>query len=264
MLFGKIIVVTGVASGIGQHTAELAAHMGADVIGIDVVKPSHSIGTFLQGDISTQAGVDEIVNALPDGIDALCNVAGVSGTGGAALTLAINFFGLKALSEGLATKIRTGGSIINVASMAGYGWRENTQRASVMAKLSGFPEPSKLMEDFAIPNELGYPISKEILLVWTMLAAHQPMFKSRNIRVNAVSPGPVETPILTQFRQVLGDQRVNSDVDRVGRAGTPADIAPVILFLCSDAARWVNGNNIAADGGLEASVTVEALGLSKT
>lgn len=76
-----------------------------------------------------------------------------------------------------------------------------------------------------------------------------------------MSPGPVETPILTQFRAVLGNQRVNSDVDRVGRAGTAGDIAPVILFLCSDAARWVNGNNIATDGGLEASVTIEELKL---
>lgn len=261
MLFGKTIVVTGVSSGIGQRTAELAAQMGANVIGIDVVKPKHNVGTFLEGDLSTQDGVDSIIDALPNEIDALCNVAGVSGTGGAAITLAINFFGLKALSEGLARKIRTSGSIVNVASMAGFGWRQNTQRASAIAKMDGFPNIEKVMGDFAIPNELGYPISKEILLVWTMLAAHQDRFKSRNIRVNAVSPGPVETPILTQFRHVLGDERVNSDVNRVGRAGTAADIAPVILFLCSDAARWVNGNNIATDGGLEASVTIEELAL---
>ncbi|RDL45082.1 3-alpha-hydroxysteroid dehydrogenase [Marinomonas piezotolerans] len=261
MLFGKTIVVTGVSSGIGQRTAEQAAQMGANVIGIDVVKPKHNIGAFLEGDLSTQAGVDAIIQALPNDIDGLCNVAGVSGTGGAAITLAINFFGLKALSEGLANKIRTGGSIVNVASMAGFGWRQNTKRASTIAKMSGFPDLDQVMNKHDIPNELGYPISKEILLVWTMLAAHQDTFKSRRIRVNAVSPGPVETPILNQFRNVLGDERVNSDVNRVGRAGTPSDIAPVILFLCSDAARWVNGNNIATDGGLEASVTVEELGL---
>lgn len=52
-----------------------------------------------------------------------------------------------------------------------------------------------------------------------MRAAHQAQFKSRGIRVNAVSPGPVETPILTQFRQVPGDARVDNDIVRVGRAG---------------------------------------------
>ena len=76
----------------------------------------------------------------------------------------------------------------------------------------------------------------------------------------AVSPGPVETPILKQFRAVLGDARVNSDIDRVGRAGTASDIAPVVLFLASDGARWINGANIAADGGLEASINAEVLG----
>jgi hypothetical protein len=62
----------------------------------------------------------------------------------------------------------------------------------------------------------------------SMMAAHQPLFKTRGIRVNA-------------------------DVDRAGRAGTPADIAPPILFLCSHAARWSKGQTLATDGGLEAA-----------
>ena len=78
--------------------------------------------------------------------------------------------------------------------------------------------------------------------------------------MNAVSPGPVDTPILTQFRAVLGDARVSSDIDQVGRAGTAADIAAPILFLCSDAARWINGANIPADGGLESSINAEVRG----
>lgn len=259
MLFGKTIVVTGVSSGIGRRTAELAGQLGAEVIGIDRVKPAQTFGTFVEGDISSAAGVAALVEALPGRLDALCNVAGVSGQTGAANTLAINFFGLRALSEGLAPKIREGGSIVNVASIAGYGWRANTARAVAVARTEGFQDAEKIVAEYDIPNDAGYPTSKEILLVWTMLAAHQPQFKDRGIRVNAVSPGPVETPILTQFRQVLGDERVDSDLSRVGRAGTPADIAPAILFLCSDAARWINGHNLATDGGLEASITPEAM-----
>jgi NAD(P)-dependent dehydrogenase (short-subunit alcohol dehydrogenase family) len=258
MLFGKTIVVTGVASGIGCRTAELAGQMGANVIGIDRSKPEQSFGQFLKGDISTAEGVASIAGALPDRLDALCNVAGVSGKSGAADTLAINFFGLRALSEALAPKLREGGSVVNVASIAGYGWRENGARAAAIARTTGFPDAAEIVAQHDIPNDAGYPVSKEILLVWTMLAAHQEQFRGRGIRVNAVSPGPVETPILQQFRDVLGDARVNSDVEAVGRAGTPDDIAPAILFLCSDAARWINGTNIATDGGLEAAVTVQA------
>lgn len=58
----------------------------------------------------------------------------------------------------------------------------------------------------------------------------------------------------------MGDELVDSAIGRVGRAGVPADIAPVILFLATDGARWVNGVNLAVDGGLEASLAAETLG----
>lgn len=260
MLFGKTVVVTGVASGIGRRTAELATQMGADVIGIDRSPPAQGMGAFVQGDLSSAGGVKALAEALPAGIDALLNIAGVSGNTGAAQTLAINFYGLRALSQALAPRMRPGGSIVSVASIAGYGWRTNLDRARALVAAEGFPDTARLASDLGIPDDAGYPVSKEALILWTQIAAFQPAFRDRGIRVNSVSPGPVETPILTQFRQVLGEARVNSDVTRAGRAGTPGDIAPVVLFLASDGARWVNGANIAADGGLEASVNAETLG----
>ncbi|MGX5828933.1 coniferyl-alcohol dehydrogenase [Mesorhizobium sp. 43Arga] len=260
MLFGKTILITGVASGIGARTAELAGQLGADVIGVDVREPAAAAGSFVKADISSKASVDELVARLPQRIDALCNVAGLSGNTGAVSTLAVNFFGLRALSEGLAPRLREGGAIVNVASIAGYGWRANLNRAASMVGIEGFPDVAKVVADHAVKNEEGYPVSKELLLLWTLRAAHQDLFKRRGIRVNAVSPGPVETPILKQFRTVLGDARVDSDIARVGRAGTSGDIAPVVLFLCSDGARWVNGANVPVDGGLEASINAEVLG----
>lgn len=260
MLFGKTILITGVASGIGARTAELAGHLGADVIGIDVREPTQGHASFIKGDISTAAGIAEIVQQLPNCIDALANVAGLSGNTGIVSTLAVNFYGLRALTGAVAPRLRQGGAVINVASIAGYGWRANLERAKTLIGIEGFPGIESLVAKHDLKNEEGYPLSKELLLLWTMQAAHQPLFKERGIRVNAVSPGPVETPILRQFRAVLGDERVDSDITRVGRAGTAADIAPAILFLCSDAARWVNGTNLAVDGGLEASINADVLG----
>ena len=174
MLFGKTIVVTGAASGIGRRTAELAGQLGAEVIGIDRVKPAQVFGQFLEGDLSTAEGAAAIAAALPQGLDALCNVAGVSGNGGAAQTLAINVFGLRALSEALVPKLRQGASVVNVASIAGYGWRANLDRAKATAALPGFPDAAQVVADFAIPDAAGYPVSKEFLLVWTMMAARAP------------------------------------------------------------------------------------------
>ena len=260
MLFGKTLVITGVASGIGARTAQLALAQGADVIGVDIKAPANPGFDFVQADISTQAGVDALVASLPRRFDALCNVAGLSGSTGLAPVLNVNFYGLRALTYACAPRLREGGAVVNVASIAGYGWRASLERAKALVALSGFPDIAGLAAEHKIDPAIGYPLSKELLLLWNQKAAHEAVFKSRGIRVNAVSPGPVETPILTQFRAVLGDARVDSDIDRVGRAGTASDIAPVVLFLASDGARWINGANLAADGGLEASINAEVLG----
>lgn len=260
MLMGKIIAVTGAASGIGARTADVCASLGADVIAIDRNESAIRYAGFIQGDISNQTGVDAIVQRLPQRIDALCNVAGLSGAPGIAPTVAVNFYGLRALSNGASDRMRDGGAVVNVASIAGFGWRANLDRAKAMVAARGFPDVAKIVAEHKVPDSYGYPLSKELLLLWTQIAAHEPQFKSRHIRVVSVSPGPVETPILKEFRQVLGDQRVDSDIAPVGRAGTPGDIAPVVAFLCSDGARWINGTNIPADGGLEAAINAQVLG----
>ncbi len=259
MLIGKNIVITGAASGIGKRSAELAQSMGANVFSVDRNQPSDPVGHFIEADLGTATGVQALIDALPEGIDALANVAGLSGTSGVAPTLAVNFLGLRALSLGLTPKMNQYGSVINVASVAGFGWRPNVDRARKAVAVQGFPDPAQFAADHGVTDEIAYPTSKEFLLLWTYQAAHEPVFKRKNIRINAVSPGPVETPILTQFRSVLGDERVDSDIARVGRAGTANDIAPSILFLASDGARWINGSNIACDGGLEASILAETL-----
>lgn len=260
MLFGKTIVITGVSSGIGARTAEVAGQLGADVIGIDLRPPPMPLAGFIAADLSAPEAIRPLADRLPARFDALCNVAGVSGTSGVAKTLAVNFYGLRALTEAVAPRIREAGAVVNVASIAGFGWRTELARAKTLVDVPGFPDVAALVAQHGLDNSTSYPLSKELLLLWTFRAAHQSLFKARAIRVNAVSPGPVETPILAQFRSVLGDARVDSDIARVGRAGTPADIAPAVLFLCSDAARWINGANLPVDGGLEASVSAEAMG----
>jgi len=104
MLPGKTILVTGVASGIWLATAEVSRALGADVVRADVVRvdvrgPAQPVGAVHQADLSHADGVAAFVAKPPRRIDALCNVAGVSGVAGAAKTLAINFSGLCALTE---------------------------------------------------------------------------------------------------------------------------------------------------------------------
>ena len=94
MLIGKTIVITGISSGIGARVGELAVALGADIVGVDLNPPAIALATFVKADVGSPQGIEDIVQSLPRRIDALCNVAGVSGTIGARKTLAINFFGL--------------------------------------------------------------------------------------------------------------------------------------------------------------------------
>lgn len=160
---GEFSIGMWVLASIGQLCVKLApmiqGETGASLISLN------ACGAFLEGDISTPEGVQAIARALPGRLDALCNVAGVSGQTGAAHTLAVNFCGLRSLSETLAPTLREGGSVVNLASIAGYGWRANLDRAKGVAGTQGFPDLATVVAEFGIPNEAGYPVSREILLV---------------------------------------------------------------------------------------------------
>ncbi|MBC7957318.1 MAG: coniferyl-alcohol dehydrogenase [Cytophagales bacterium] len=252
MLSSKTILITGVSSGIGAETARLAQARGAHVIGVDRVAPTFAVDTFHLTDLSDPQAIAALVKDLPSGISALANVAGLPGTAGAHKVAAVNYLGLRHLTESLATKLAPEGSIVHLASIAGAAWSERLSLHKELAHSDSFEAGAEWLARHPVADDFSYPYFKEALLVWSaMRSAH--WWRERGIRMNCVSPGPVETPILADFRASLGDARVQGDIDRVGRAGTPADVAVVVLFLCSDDARWINGANIATDGGLAAS-----------
>lgn len=257
---GKRIVVTGVSSGIGERTAQLLHAAGAEVIGIDLRRPSAPVSQFVEMNLADKASIDAAAPQISGRIDGLVNNAGVSSAGGRLKAMGINVYGLRYLTEALVDRMRDGGSVVNVASVAGFGWRARANLIPSLLAYEGFPDVAEICAAHGIDDPQSYPLSKEVVVVWTMQAAHR--WKDRGIRVNAVSPGPVATPILGEFRATLGEERVASDIARVGRPGTASDVAPIILFMCSDASRWINGANIAADGGLEASINLEVHGLA--
>ncbi len=103
------------------------------------------------------------------------------------------------------------------------------------------------------PAGNAYNFSKEVSTVYTLsmggLALAQMGF-----RINAVLPGPVRTPILVDFEESMGKDTLDGLEGLLGRHAEPEDIAEVVLFLASDAARWVNGQAIAVDGGISGAV----------
>lgn len=256
MLQGKTIVVTGAASGIGAATAALAQAQGAHVISVDINAPAKAIGRFIQADLSDLASIDQLVAELPEGLDGLANIAGLPPTRPAAAVVKVNLVGLKELTTRLIPKFADGASIVNLASLAGMGWPEAKAAIQASATLE-MGDVETFCAAQGIEGARSYFFAKEALIVWTM--ENRWTWRSRGIRMNCVSPGPVDTPILQDFVQTLG-ARAEEDMRTMDRPGTPADIAPVVGFLLSDGAAWIRGTNVPADGGMFANVQLQMHG----
>ncbi|MEM6460746.1 MAG: coniferyl-alcohol dehydrogenase [Pseudomonadota bacterium] len=261
LLKGKTIVITGTASGIGLETARVCTAMGATVLGVDLTKRFDHVEEFYRADLSDSRTIDALVDVLPDGIDGLANVAGLPPTAPAEKVLAVNLFGLKHFTLAMIPKLNDGASIVNLASLAGFGWPQAVEaiRASETVRME---EATQFARDHGITNEGGrsYFFSKEALITWTM--QNRWTWRDRGIRMNTVSPGPVDTPILGDFLETLG-ARAEEDARVMDRPGRPEDIAPVVAFLLSDMTHWIRGTNIPADGGMSSNILCEKHGLTQ-
>jgi NAD(P)-dependent dehydrogenase (short-subunit alcohol dehydrogenase family) len=257
MLKGKTVIVTGAASGIGAATAAMAEANGASVISVDINAPAKPIGRFIQADLSNKASIDRLVAELPKGVHGLANIAGLPPTKPAAAVVTVNLVGLKYLTTQLIDKLADGASIVNLASLAGLGWADAKESIAASANLD-FADVEAFCKRYSIEGSRSYFFSKEALIVWTM--QNRWTWRARGIRMNTVSPGPVDTPILKDFLETLG-ARAEEDMRTMDRPGTPADIAPVVNFLLSDGSVWIRGTNVPVDGGMYSNVLCQMNGL---
>ena len=126
----------------------------------------------------------------------------------------------------------------------------DTAVAELPAELGGLANVAGLAWclDHPLDAPSAYRFSKQVLIEWTLQASVA--WRGSGVRVVSVSPGVVDTPILPDFRASMGDAAIDSATAEAGRLAEPDDIAPVIAFLLSDGARWVNGVDVRVDGGL--------------
>ena len=246
---GKTIVVTGSSSGIGADTARLLRMQGARVIGVDRNDPMLTLDGFVKADLSNPEGIDAAVLQLPAKIDVLCNIAGVPGTSPVDLVGRVNFLGLRHLVARVSERMSEGASVVNISSILGAEWPQRLDAHRALAATSNYEDGMAWLAKNLVPQETCYQYFKEALIVWTYTQS-QKLFLERGIRMNCVAPGPVFTPILGDFVQMLGQERVEKDAHRMKRPAFSDEVAPVIAFLCSDASRWISGVNLPVDGGL--------------
>jgi NAD(P)-dependent dehydrogenase (short-subunit alcohol dehydrogenase family) len=244
----QVVALTGGATGIGAATVARLRAAACEIHVLDVVEPTAGEVRFVRCDLGDPASIDAAIAHLPARVDALVNVAGIAGPEPAAAVVAINFLGLRHLTESLVPRIRAGGTVVNVASTAGWDWKK---REDVVAGLLDTPDFAAGADWLEAHGELWrdnpYKFSKQCAAAYTYRAAGFAL--PYKVRVNCVNPGATQTQLTPAFRDLIGPAMYDWGVAQIGRHGTPDDIAEVIEFLAIGACRWLNGVEIVVDGG---------------
>ncbi len=244
---GRRAVVTGCASGIGEHVVRQLAELGAHVIGLDKRRPALDINDFHEVELADSESIDRAVASV-DRVDALFNVAGVSsGIGDPPLVVTINFLGLRHITEALMPKMAAGSSIVSVSSLAAASYREHQQAVAPLLHTATMQEGIDWCARHPDALGTGYQLSKEALILYTMQSATP--LGARGIRINCTGPGVTETPILDQLRRAYGQGFLDDIPKPLGRVSEPAEQAAVLIFLNSRAASYISGQVLWVDGG---------------
>jgi NAD(P)-dependent dehydrogenase (short-subunit alcohol dehydrogenase family) len=242
-LDGKVCVITGAAGGIGAATAEAFEREGGRVVGVDIRE--HSVGELALGgvDITDEAAVSKLYQSARTElgrIDVLFNNAGISPTDDASVLDTT----LEAWERVQAVNLRSvflcckhgiphlleagGGSVINTASFVAV-LGAATSQISYTASKGGV---------LALSRELGVE------------------FARRGVRVNALCPGPIDTPLLRELYAKDPEQAARRLVHvPMGRFGRAEEIANAVLFLASDESSFITATTFLVDGGISGAYT---------
>jgi NAD(P)-dependent dehydrogenase (short-subunit alcohol dehydrogenase family) len=255
---GRRAVVTGGSRGVGAALLDVLAELdAAHVTVLDLDQPDGPHHAFVATNLAEEEAVRAAIDAVDGPVDVLFNNAGVADTSPPPVVFAVNYLALRTLSESLLDRMPEGGAIVNTASTAGNLWRKRVQVIDELLAIdvaeTWIPAVQWYDEAAATLGQGPYNFSKELVERYTMRSSRPTM--RRGVRTNAVCPGPIDTPLLPDFRATTSDQIVDWNIrEMAGRPVAPREVAATLAFLGSPAAGSVNGVNVDIDGGFFAAL----------
>ena len=241
------LALTGGATGIGAATVARLRADGHEIVIFDIQKPDGD-ERWIKLDLMDTDSISAALAAADGRFDGLVSIAGIPPRDGNEVAcLTINTLATCAFIDAFMPKLNDGAAVVTVASKAGGAWQSNLDQLEDLLAQT----PAGLA-DWCAANEVdatkAYILSKQAVIYWHQRAVTAHIGKHRFV---TVSPSAVSTGILDDFVKAFGPM-VAANLARVGRSGTPEEVAELINFSLSPAASWINGVDLVTDGGMGA------------
>ncbi|HXY92202.1 MAG TPA: SDR family oxidoreductase [Acidimicrobiia bacterium] len=249
---GKRALVVGGATGMGSAAAQTLVELGAEVIVFDHAEVPFDAAKTVRVDLRNRADIDEALGELGGGVDALFSCAGVAdGTPG---IMKINFIAHRYIIERLVDSgaLGRGSAVCMISSVGGLGWEQHMDRFGDFLSNESYEDMAAWVDSHDGTDNYGF--SKQVMNYYVTHEAFQLL--QRGIRINAIMPGPTDTPLARANADVwltfASDYRDACGVETL----IPEEMGNVMVFLNSRAARGVNGVTLLVDQGhVSASLT---------
>lgn len=243
---GKRALVVGGATGMGAAAAEAVAALGAEVTVFDVADVAYPVAASVKVDLRDQSSVDAALDTIDQPIDAVFSCAGVAdGTGGIML---INFISQRYIIDRLrdSDRLARGGGVVMISSVAGLMWQQQLAVVNDFLARSSWDEMAAWVAEHEGTDT--YSFSKMAINAYVAAEGFR-LLQSSGSRINAVLPGPTDTPLARANADTwLGfgsDYRAQAGVEAL----SPEQVGNVMVFLASAAASGVNGVSLLVDAG---------------
>jgi NAD(P)-dependent dehydrogenase (short-subunit alcohol dehydrogenase family) len=242
---GKRALVVGGATGMGAAAAKTVANLGGEVLVMDYAKVDFPVTEFIEVDLRDRPAIDEALNQLQGPIHALFSAAGVAdGTPG---IMRINFISHRHIIDQLMSKgvLGRGSAIAMISSVAGLGWESN------IPTLTEFlATPDYESADAWIQGHEGtdtYTFSKQAMNCYVARQGYP--FLKQGVRINAILPGPTDTPLARANADTWLTFAQDYRDDTGALTLTPDEMGNTMVFLNSGAASGISGVPLLVDQG---------------